>query len=127
MKKYFIIGCVWTMILLTCIHGISKSNIEYEILFDSHTKNTYKVKDEIQNAYAELVSGVHQESYIFMVLDNLDIFKVRDDISVSWKDNRVYIIQGDGNGTHIKGELVANSICVPKVQPRSFIKEFLGL
>lgn len=127
MKKYFIIGCVWTMILLTCIHGISKSNIEYEVLFDSHTKNTYAVKDEIQNAYSELVSGVHQESYIFMVLDNLDIFKVRDDISVSWKDNHVYIIQGDGDGIHIKGELVANSICVPKVQPRSFIKEFLGL
>lgn len=127
MKKYFIIGCVWMMILLTCIHGISKSNIEYEILFDSHTKNTYAVKDEIQNVYAELVSGVHQESYIFMVLDNLDIFKVRDDISVSWKDNHIYIIQGDGNGTHIKGELVANSICVPKVQPRSFIMELLGL
>lgn len=127
MKKYFIIGCIWMMFLMTCIHGISKSNIEYKIVFDSHTKDTYEIKDQIQNVYAKLVSGVHKESYIVMVLNNLDLFEVRDDLSVVWKDNCVYVVQGDGKGIQVEGELVANSICVPEVQPRSFIKEILGL
>lgn len=123
MKKYIVIGCIWFMsvtLLLTCN---AKSEIDFQIKYDSKTKETYKIKRAIQEIYSDLVSGVHEESYIMMVLHNKDRFAYKKDMKVEWKHNTLQITEGDGKGDTITGSLEATSVCVPKVQPRSLFKE----
>ena len=123
MKKYMVIGGIWLAVLMTIMTCSSKTSLQYEIHFDSTTQKTYQLKVEMQDAYTELVSGVHEESYILMVLHNLDMFEVSDNVHAKWEKNHLHIIEGDGKGTTITGELVAQSVCMPKVQPRSFLQE----
>lgn len=51
------------------------------------------------------------------------MFEVSDNVHAKWEKNHLHIIEGDGKGTTITGELVAQSVCMPKVQPRSFLQE----
>ena len=64
MKKYMVIGGIWLAVLMTIMTCSSKTSLQYEIHFDSTTQKTYPLKEEMQDAYTELVSGVHEESYI---------------------------------------------------------------
>lgn len=123
MKKFSVIVCVWVMFLLVMVSGKARSEIDYEIRYDSHTQNTYEMKKEVQEIYRELVSGVHKESYIMMVLHNKEVFAYKKDMKVSWDHNMLKIVEGDGKGDVITGTLSADSVCVPEVQPRSFLKE----
>lgn len=126
MKKYVIIGCLWFMsvtFLLTCN---AKTEIDFQINYDSQTKETYKVKREIQKIYSNLVSGIHEESYVLMVLHNKERFAYKKNMKVAWKHNMLIITEGDGKGDQIKGVLEATSMCVPKVQPRSIFRDIFG-
>lgn len=124
MKKFIVLMTVWSVALLVMVTGNAKSEIEYEIRYDTHTASTYPIKKKVEEIYRELVSGVHEESYILLVLHNKEMFAYKKDMQVEWKDNILYIIEGNGKGDKIKGTLSANSVCVPEVQPRSFLAEF---
>lgn len=123
MKRYAVIAMVWFLVCGVMIHGNAKAEIEYEIRYDSKTKETYPLKEKVQEIYGELISGVHKESYILMVLHNTDRFAYRKDLKAAWKHNVLLIIEGDGKGDTIKGVLRSENVCVPKVQPRSFFQE----
>lgn len=126
MKRFYIIGVLWFFISLSMIQTTAKAEIEYQINFDKKTVETYPLKQEIQLIYQELVSGVHKESYILMVLHNKERFAFKDDLKVKWKNNTLYIIEGDGKGDTINGTLKTESVCIPEVQPRSLFKEFFS-
>ena len=59
MKRYAIIGCLWFFMAAAMIHGNARAEIDYEIRYDSNTKQTYELKEKIQEIYSDLVSGVH--------------------------------------------------------------------
>lgn len=126
MKRYYIIGVLWFFISLSMIQTTAKAEIEYQINFDKKTEETYPLKQEIQSIYQELISGVHKESYILMVLHNKERFAYKDNLKVEWKNNTLYITEGDGKGDVISGALKTESVCIPEVQPRSLLKEFFS-
>lgn len=117
-----IVACVWGMSLAFLLTCKARTQIEYEIRYDSITKETYRIKKEIQKIYNDLVSGVKEESYILMVLHNKERFAYKADMKVEWKNNALLIIEGDGKGSSIEGNLEAVSLCIPKVQPRSLFQ-----
>lgn len=123
MKRYAIIGCLWFFMAAAIIHGNARAEIEYEIRYDSNTKQTYELKEKIQEIYSDLVSGVHKESYILMVLHNKELFAFRKDLRADWIHNQLVITEGDGKGDTITGILRTESVCVPEVQPRSLLQE----
>lgn len=123
MKKFVIVSCIWFSLLLTVVVCNSKTELHYIIHFDSKTQETFELKDRVQETYAELVSGVHEDSYQKMLLRNKKRFEYDKTIKVEFSNNCLTIKQGDGKGDEITGELVSNAVCIPKVQPRSFIKE----
>lgn len=126
MKRYIIVGVVWACLSLTMIQGNARAEIRYQISYDQNTKETYTLKEEIQEVYRDLVYGVHKESYILMVLHNKERFKVNDNIQVEWKQNTLQIVEGDGKGDVITGTLRTDSVCIPEVQPRSFLQELFS-
>lgn len=126
MKKYVMFGSVWLCLLMSLMTITSKAEITYEIRYDAKTTQTYALKEEVQEAYTKLVHGVHQESFVQMVMYNLEVFEFEDEIKAEWNNNRLLITQGDGLGTTVRGELVANSVCVPEVKPKSFLEELFN-
>lgn len=126
MKKFCIMIGIWVVLLGTFVSVNAKSELDYQIRYDSHTTDSYEMKNKIQEIYRDLVEGVHKESYVLMVLHNKERFVYKEDMRVSWKDNQLLIVEGDGEGDTIVGTLSANSVCVPEVQPRSFIAELLN-
>ena len=124
MKKVVMVFGVWIALLLTMVQVNCKTTITYTLYCDSNSTQSYEVKEDIQDVYAKLVSGVHSQSYIFMVYDNLEQFEVRKNMKVSIEKNELKLVEGDGKGSIIHGDLIANSICVPKVEPRSLILEW---
>lgn len=126
MKKIGVFSGLWAGVLAVMIVCSSNSTIPYTIAYDSQSKTTYQLKERIQDVYNELVSGVHSSSYILMVLQNLECFAVEKDVRASWEKNRLLITEGDGKGVVIEGDLEAYSICIPKVQPRSFLQELFS-
>lgn len=124
MKKMMILAGVWFAWLLSFTLCKGVSSIEYMIYFDTNSHNTYEVKEELQSIYTKLVSGIHEESYIMMVLNNLNLFAYDDDMKVDWKHNQLQIIVGDGKGIEVHGELQSIGMCVYEVEPRSFLKDF---
>lgn len=122
MKKAIVAACagVW---LLACTGNIySKTRpLEFEIHYDSQSKQTYEIKKQMQEAFDELVSGLHAESQSTMVRRNLDHFEVEDRITAAW-DDKLILIEGDGAGDRVDGELTQSTYCIEKVQPRSFLQ-----
>ncbi|MEF9967497.1 MAG: multidrug transporter [Longicatena sp.] len=123
MKKMAIVLCAWFMLVSVLMTCNARSEIEYQINYDTKTVQTYEAKSKIQEIYSELVSGVHSQSYILMVLHNLDKFEYKKNVKAQWKDNRLLIIEGNGKGDHIRGTLQSVSVCVAQVEPRSLLKE----
>lgn len=123
MKKFWIIVCIWTMLLCTVISSNAKSEISFQINYDSQTQDTYEIKNKIYEIYRDLIDGLHKESYIMMVIHNKDRFVYKDDLQVDFKNHTLYIKEGDGKGDEITGSLRGNSVCVPEVAPRSFLGE----
>lgn len=126
MKKFVIVSCIWFSLLLTVVVCNSKTELHYIIYYDSKEQETFELKDRIQETYSELVSGVHADSYRTMLLRNTKKFEYDKTIKVNFSNNCLTITQGDGKGDEIKGELVTSVVCLPKVQPRSFIQELLS-
>ena len=126
MKRYAIIGCLWFLMASAMIHGNARAEIDYEIRYDSNTKQTYELKQKIQDIYSELVRGVHKESYILMVLHNKELFAYRKDLQADWKQNQLVITEGDGKGDTITGTLRTESVCVPEVRRVPFFRRYFN-
>lgn len=123
MKKWFIVLGVWFVVVMSMLFGNARSALSFEIMYDSKTKTTYPLKEEIEMKYAELVEGIHEQSYLSMVRSNLNYFQVQDNLKISFK-NGLHIIEGDGKGEVIKGTLEAYQICLPPIEPKSMFASF---
>ncbi len=117
---------IWAALLICIIVCDSKSELLYTICYDTKNNASYEIKEKVQDVYNDLVSGVHSDSYVIMVMNNLDHFEFAKDIKAEWKNNQLYIVQGNGKGSEIHGTLETYSVCVPKVQPRSFLQEIFS-
>lgn len=117
---------IWAACLICMVVCDSKSELLYTIQYDTKSNANYEIKEKVQDIYNKLVSGIHSDSYVIMVMDNVDCFAFDKDIQAEWKNNQLYIIQGDGKGSEIHGTLETYSVCVPKVQPRSFLQELFS-
>lgn len=123
MKKFGVVVCMWVLLLSVMVSVNAKSEINYQIQYDSSTIQTYQLKDKVQQTYRSLVDGIHNESYVLMVMHNMEQFEFDSNVKATWMDNKLVLQEGDGQGDCIEGVLSANSICVPQVQPRSFLGE----
>lgn len=126
MKKYIAIGCIWFAVLTLQVSSQSQS-LSYRIHYDSNTQNTYEIKQAVIEQYQDLTYGVHNESVVTMISNNLNRFEVQQDVKAVWDEHQLQIIEGDGLGVEISGDLDAQSICIPEVKPKSLIAEWLGL
>lgn len=117
---------IWAAFLICMVVCDSKSELLYTIQYDTKSNANYEIKEKVQDIYNKLVSGIHSDSYVIMVMDNVDCFAFDKNIQAEWKNNQLYIIQGDGKGSEIHGTLETYSVCVPKVQPRSFLQELFS-
>ena len=114
---------LWMFVCSVHIYSRNQS-LEYEIHYDSHTKQTYEIKEKMQKTFDDLVSNVHTDSQGLMVLHNIEKFSYPN-IKAEWKDKLV-LIEGDGKGSIIEGDLKTRQYCMDKVQPRSFIQELFA-
>lgn len=125
MKKMMMVLAVWFIVAVSLIYGKAHTALEFEICYDSKTEATYPLKEEIEMKYAELVEGIHEESYLAMLRSNLSQFQIQDNLQISF-DQRLRIVEGDGKGEVIRGQLEAYQICMPKVEPQSLLSDLNG-
>lgn len=121
-KKYAIFCCFWLLVLtigVTC----KTQDMQYVIYSDSSNEKTYEIKNEMLKRYAEIVQGVHEESAVQLVLQNLDTFEWREDLKADWQDNKLQLIIGDGQGSILHGDLESKGICFPEAKPKSLFAE----
>lgn len=125
MKKAGIVISILMWISICSVHIYSRTQpLEFEIHYDSHTNKTYEIKKQMQQTFEELVSGIHTDEQGLMVLHNIERFSY-DDVKASW-DNKLLLVEGDGKGSMIEGELTLAQYCMEKVQPRSFLQKLFG-
>lgn len=104
--------------------SVSSKNptIQYQIQFDSQSKNIYQIKSEIIDVYRNMIQNIHSDSYSVMVGNNLSQFEVVDQTNVSYQNGILKLTIGDGKGSYISGDFNEYE-CVAKVKPKSFIQE----
>ena len=125
MKKAGIVFSVLLWICVCSIHIYSRTQpLEFEIHYDSHTKKTYEIKEQMQQTFEDIVSGIHAENQALMVIHNVERFAY-DDVKASWA-NKLILVEGDGKGSVIDGELTLAQYCMEKVQPRSLLQKLFG-
>lgn len=83
---------IWAALLICIIVCDSKSELLYTICYDTKNNASYEIKEKVQDVYNDLVSGVHSDSYVIMVMNNLDHFEFAKDIKAEWKNNQLYIV-----------------------------------
>lgn len=118
--KYSIVVCVW-LVLMSNVLWAKSYVIGYEIYDDSNVSSVFEVKRLLFNWYDDIASGV-DDVYIGRLIENeIDTFKL-EDVDVSYVDDKVIVVVGDGLGVYISGELVEES-CVVKPRTTSFLKQ----
>jgi len=124
-KTYLIVASLWLMVL--SVTAISKSGaLTYTIKFDSDTKQSAEIKQEVLNRYGEMMRGVHEESEAVLLLHNLDLFMWEDDMNAEFRNQTLLITIGDGKGAEIHGDLVTQELCLPTVKTKSWIQEWFS-
>lgn len=121
-KKYVVFCCFWFLVLTIGVTSKTQE-MQYIIYNDSSNKQTYEIKNELLQRYADIVRGVHEESTVTLLLQNLDQFEWKEDIQAAWINNQLAITVGDGMGTIIHGDLESTSICFPEARPKSLFAE----
>lgn len=122
-KKYMIFCCFWFIVLAIGVTGKTQE-LEFVIYNDSDNAQTYEIKNEVLKRYAEIVRGVHEESALTLVLQNLHQFEWEESIYADWNNNRLELIIGDGSGTIIHGDLEGQSLCFPEAKPTSLFAQW---
>ena len=80
---------IWAALLICIIVCDSKSELLYTICYDTKNNASYEIKEKVQDVYNDLVSGVHSDSYVIMVMNNLDHFEFAKDIKARSEERRV--------------------------------------
>lgn len=125
MKKAGIVLSVLLWISFCSIHIYSRTQpLEFEIHYDSHTKRTYEIKGRMQETFNDIVSGIHVDGQVLMIIHNIEKFSYGE-VKASW-DNKLILVEGDGKGSIVDGELTLTQYCMDKVQPRSFLQKLFG-
>ena len=118
--KYIIVVCLWFLLMSNVLWAKSYV-IGYEIYDDSRTSSIFEVKKSLFKWYDDIsdrVDDVYIGDLIEQEIDSFDFV----DVIVTYDNNRVTLIVGDGLGMYIHGELVKES-CVVKPRSTSFIQE----
>ena len=115
---------IWAALLICIIVCDSKSELLYTICYDTKHNASYEIKEKVQDVYNDLVSGVHSDSYVIMVMNNLDHFEFAKDIKAEWKNNQLYIVQGNGKGSEIHGTLSVFQRYSPALSCKKFFQDF---
>lgn len=125
MKKAGIVLSILLWISLCSVHIYSRTQpLEFEIHYDSHTKRTYEIKERMQETFNEIVSGIHADGQVLMMIHNIEKFSYGE-VKASW-NHKLILVEGDGKGSIIDGELTLTQYCMDKVQPRSFFQKLFG-
>lgn len=121
MKKVMVV--IFVILMLLGFKNKSEVHVVYVIYYDSKQKMHYELKYHLQKVFYDLVMGVEEEYYEQLVKDNLALFTYQD-CKISY-DETLIVVEGDGKGDKLEGELMGYSVCMPKVKPKSIIKEWL--
>ncbi|MEF9961347.1 MAG: hypothetical protein RR863_00335 [Erysipelotrichaceae bacterium] len=127
MKKYFYVFLtLWFVLLSVNVTGKSENKISYVLYNDSQSNHSYRVKNEINSIYQELMEGVDESSCRMMIVDNKEAFQVINHLTSSWKNGKLIFKIGDGKGTSIRGVLKIEKVCFEKVKPKSLLAELFN-
>ena len=87
------------------LHVIAQDETRYFVIYgDSHQiYNIYEAKNELINAYQDLVIGLNVEEYEKAI----DCYTQSHD-AVSYQNRTVTLVLGDGSGEMIQGKLKTN-------------------
>lgn len=122
MRKYIVLVFL-LCILCGVVHKKQTKQISYEIHYGSQNKVSYDLKYHITTTFNDLVSNVNPSHYETLIKDNIELF-VLDDCKVRY-DDKIILIQGDGKGKKITGNLKTYQNCMPEVKPKSLIVELI--
>ena len=118
--KYIIVVCLWFLLMSNVLWAKSYV-ISYEIYDDSTTSSVFEIKKSLFQWY-DAISDRVDDVYIGDLIENeLGTFEL-ENVTVTYDNNRITLIVGDGLGMYIHGELVEES-CVVKPRSTSFIQE----
>lgn len=122
MRKYIVLVFL-LCILCGVVHKKQTKQISYEIYYSSQSKVSYDLKYHLTTTFNDLVSDVHPSYYEVLIKDNISLFALKD-CKVHY-DNKIVLIQGDGKGEKISGNLKTYQNCMPEVKPKSLIVELI--
>ncbi len=122
MKKFIVLFFL-LLVLVGMVQKKQSQQIGFKIYYDSNQKASYDLKYHVQQVFNDLVSNVDQQYYEVMLKDNLNLFSF-ENCKVKYQEG-IVLIQGDGNGQLIEGELIKYQTCMPSVKPKSLIVEFM--
>ncbi|NBK98937.1 MAG: hypothetical protein EOM50_13120 [Erysipelotrichia bacterium] len=132
MKKFMLFVSVYVMFLLipfsseSCIKA-ENDTIKYRIYMDSHASDLLTMKEEVLAIMDYLCADVDEDSYAVMLANHLAMFETLENTRATWKKNTLFIYQGDGKGSYMKGKYQNRKVCLEEVKPKSKIKEWLGM
>ena len=114
------------MILFCSLCTVTAENttVKYSIHCDSKKHEEWELKHQILQVYDELNEGVEKGSRAVMVRGSTDRFILDDQTEVSYGNNELRIIHGDGKGSLIQGSF-EDYRCVGSVQKKSLIEEII--
>lgn len=124
-KRYIVFASLW-LLIMTAVATSKQKSLEFIVYFDQATKQSAEIKNEVLHRYANLMRGVHEESEITMIKNNLDQFMWQDDMDAQWHNNALEITIGAGDGMVIHGDLDAQEVCLPQVKTKSLFAEWFG-
>ena len=122
MRKYLVL-MFFLLFFIGMIQQKQQHHIMYEIHYDSNNKADYAIKAHIQKNFNELTSGLKTECYETMICDNVELFAY-ENCHVYYK-HKLIVIEGDGKGKKIEGELLSYQTCMPEVKPKSLIVDLI--
>ena len=119
-------GMMVFWLVMTMISGNAETtDLRYEIIFDSMTKNEIEIKDAILTVYQDLVHGVDEEDRSALVLKNQNRFQLKEEWKIYDRFNTIVIEIGDAKGTCLTGSFEWG-LCHNEIKPRSWILEMIG-
>lgn len=120
----YILLCLFWIGCLSILTIGKDQPISYKIYTDSNSSNSYIIKEHLLETYQHLMNGVSEESQISFLMDNLEIFQTDTMTSIAFQNQQLQVVIGDGLGEEISGYFDFDSLCLPKVKPKSLLAKF---
>ncbi len=100
-------------------------NLSYRIQFDSKETHEAEVIQEMIEVYHQLTKSVKKKSRGAIVRQHLNDFKQSESDEVSFENNMIVLVLGDGKGTLIEGDFQFID-CGVEIETTSWLLEKLG-